>query len=45
MEKRNGSLRADGKWIKPANWQPPRIAEMLHALYAYRSPAPAAATT
>jgi phosphoribosyl-ATP pyrophosphohydrolase len=37
MEKRNGSRRADGKWMKPPDWQPPRIAAMLADLYGYRS--------
>lgn len=37
MEKRNGYRRADGKWMKPANWQPPRIAEMLAERYGYPS--------
>ena len=39
MEKRNGSRRADGKWMKPAGWQPPCIAEMLVERYGYRPPA------
>ncbi len=35
MEKRHGYRRADGKWMKPNGWQPPRIAEMLAELYGY----------
>lgn len=38
MEKRHGYRRADGKWMKPANWQPPRIAQMLYDLYGYEDP-------
>lgn len=29
MAKRGGPIRADGKQLKPAGWQPPRIAELL----------------
>lgn len=35
MKKSGGSRRADGKWLKPADWQPPRIAELLRDLYGY----------
>lgn len=28
----NGSVRADGKLLKPEGWEPPRIAEMLRQL-------------
>jgi predicted HAD superfamily Cof-like phosphohydrolase len=31
MDKRGGTKRADGKWIKPANWTPPNIAGLLLA--------------
>ena len=37
MEKRHGYRRADGKWMKPDGWQPPRIAEMLEAFYGYHA--------
>lgn len=30
MEKLGGSVREDGKILKPTGWQPPRIAEMLN---------------
>ena len=36
MEKQNGYRRADGKWMKPAGWQPPRIAELLRERYGYQ---------
>ena len=29
MDKVGGHKREDGKWIKPANWQAPKIAELL----------------
>jgi predicted HAD superfamily Cof-like phosphohydrolase len=38
MEKRHGYRREDGKWMKPASWQPPRIAELLRELYDYEVP-------
>ncbi len=31
MAKEGGPMRADGKVLKPEGWQPPRIAEILHA--------------
>lgn len=31
MAKRGGHKRADGKWIKPPDWQPPNIAALLEA--------------
>jgi len=33
MAKRGGAQRTDGKQLKPADWQPPRIAELLEDLY------------
>ena len=37
MEKQSGFRRADGKWMKPADWQPPRIAPMLKERYGYEA--------
>jgi hypothetical protein len=34
-----GYRRSDGKWMKPAGWQPPRIAQMLKERYGYEAPA------
>jgi predicted HAD superfamily Cof-like phosphohydrolase len=34
-----GYRRADGKWMKPAGWQPPRIAHMLKERYGYEATA------
>jgi predicted HAD superfamily Cof-like phosphohydrolase len=31
MQKTTGPIREDGKRLKPAGWQPPRIAELLRA--------------
>lgn len=36
MAKEGGAVREDGKILKPAGWQPPRIAEMLDAAKAKR---------
>ena len=33
MAKAGGYRRADGKWMKPAGWQPPDIAGLLAARY------------
>ncbi len=29
-----GRRRADGKWLKPPNWQPPKLREIIEALIA-----------
>jgi len=36
MMKVGGSKRADGKWMKPADWKPPDIAGLLERLYGWR---------
>ena len=36
MAKVGGTRRADGKWLKPAGWQPPDIAGLLERLYSWR---------
>ena len=36
MKKVGGTRRADGKWMKPANWRPPDIAGLLEKLYGWR---------
>lgn len=41
MAKVGGYRRADGKWMKPANWQPPDIAGLLGRLYGWRQEAAA----
>jgi predicted HAD superfamily Cof-like phosphohydrolase len=33
MAKVGGSRREDGKWMKPAGWQPPEIARLLRERY------------
>ncbi len=40
MTKVGGTRRADGKWMKPADWQPPDIAGLLTRLYGWRGDAP-----
>lgn len=36
MAKVGGHRREDGKWVKPANWQPPDIAGLLERLAGWR---------
>jgi predicted HAD superfamily Cof-like phosphohydrolase len=36
MAKAGGHRRADGKWIKPAGWQPPDIAGLLRERYGWQ---------
>ena len=33
LQKVGGTRRADGKWLKPAGWEPPDIAGLLRRLY------------
>lgn len=40
MAKVGGARRADGKWLKPAGWQPPDLAGILAARYDWRSDDP-----
>lgn len=42
MAKVGGYRREDGKWIKPAGWQPPDVKGLLERLYGWTAPAPAA---
>ena len=35
MAKRGGSRRADGKWLKPAGWQPPALERILRERYGW----------
>jgi predicted HAD superfamily Cof-like phosphohydrolase len=35
MAKRGGSRRADGKWLKPAGWQPPDLQRILRERYGW----------
>lgn len=35
LAKTGGSRRADGKWIKPAGWQPPDIKRILRERYGW----------
>lgn len=37
MAKVGGHRRDDGKWVKPADWQPPDITGLLERLYGWRA--------
>jgi predicted HAD superfamily Cof-like phosphohydrolase len=38
LAKIGGYRRADGKWMKPADWQPPDIRRLLEERHGYREP-------
>lgn len=35
MQKLNGPIRADGKQLKPDNWQPPNLKQLITAQYSW----------
>jgi predicted HAD superfamily Cof-like phosphohydrolase len=38
LNKVGGTRRADGKWLKPAGWEPPDVAGLLRRLYGLSGP-------
>ncbi len=40
MAKAGGPHRADGKWLKPADWEPPDVRGLLARLHAWRPSPP-----